>query len=214
MKRLTLVFIFVIVGVASFFIFIKLNKKSVLEEESMPKNSLEGKKAVIVVASRDFRDPEYFIPKGILEKVGFKVKTASDKPGMALGADGEKAKIDLLLKQVAVDDFDVVVFIGGPGALKHLDNEESYRIAKETVLKGKILASICISPVVLAKAGILKGKRATVWSSPMNKKPILELENNGALYEKGPVVIDGSIITANGPQAAEAFGKAIIDILK
>jgi len=180
----------------------------------MPESLQKGKKAVILVAFRDFRDPEYFIPKTILEKAGFETKTASDKSGIALGAEGGEAEIDLLLKEVVVDDFDAVVFVGGPGCLEHLNNEESYRIAKESVSKNKILASICISPIILAKAGVLKGKRATVWSSPLYKKPILDLKNNGAIYEKGPVVIDGNIITANGPKAAEEFGKTIVSLVK
>jgi len=215
MKRLTAVLLFIIIIAAIIsFIFIAQTKKSKPKEKNMPENLLKGKKAVMLVAFRDFRDPEYFIPKTILEKAGFETKTASNKSGIALGAEGGEAKINLLLKEVVVDDFDAIIFVGGPGCLEHLDNEESYRIAKEAMSKNKILASICISPIILAKAGVLKGKRATVWSSSLYKKPILDLKNNGAIYEKGPVVIDGNIITANGPKAAEEFGKTIINLVK
>jgi protease I len=61
----------------------------------------------------------------------------------------------------------------------------------------------------LAKAGVLKGKKATVWSSPMDKSPIKILTQNGAIFENLDVVVDGNIITANGPQAAEEFGIVI-----
>jgi protease I len=39
------------------------------------------------------------------------------------------------------------------------------------------------------------------------------LKQQGAHYTGKPVVVDGNLITANGPKAAEAFGKAIVSTL-
>ncbi|MEM5813391.1 MAG: DJ-1/PfpI family protein [Candidatus Aenigmatarchaeota archaeon] len=41
-----------------------------------------------------------------------------------------------------------------------------------------------------------------------------ELKKNGARYTGKDVEIDGNIITANGPQAAEKFGKEIEKALR
>ena len=182
-------------------------------EIAMPEEKLADKKIVMIIAYRDFRDEEYFVPKEILEGAGAEVKTASNQMGRALGADGGEVEIDLLVKDLNPAEFDVVVFIGGPGCLGNLDNENSYQVAKETVSQNKILASICISPIILAKAGVLKGKKATVWSSPMDRSPVKILEENGAIYQDELVVVDGKIITGNGPGAAEEFGEAIIRVL-
>lgn len=180
----------------------------------MPEKSLQGKKVVIIVAFRDFRDEEYFIPKEILEIAGIEVKTASNKKGTAIGAEGGEAKVDSLVKEINPADFDAIVFVGGPGCLESLDNEDSYKVAKETVLQGKVLAAICISPVILAKAGVLSGKRATVWDSPMGRRPVVKiLEENGAIFEDKAVVVDGKIITGNGPAAAKEFTEKIIKAL-
>jgi len=179
----------------------------------MPEKTIENKKIAMIIAHRDFRDEEYFVPKEILEGAGAEVKTASNKMGRALGADGGEVEIDLLVKDLNPADFDVVVFIGGPGCLGNLDNENSYQVAKETVSQNKILASICISPIILAKAGVLKGKKATVWSSPMDRSPVKILEENGAIYQDELVVVDGKIITGNGPGAAKEFGEAIVEVL-
>jgi len=170
-------------------------------------------KVVCIISFRDFRDPEYFIPKEILENSGFRVLTASNKIGTAIGAEGGEAKIDLLLENIKPKEFKAVIFAGGPGCLKNLDNEKSYNLIKETIKSGRILAAICISPVILAKSGVLNKKRATVWSSSLNKKPIKILRENGAIYEKKAVVSDGKIITANGPLAAKDFAKEIIRVL-
>ena len=61
----------------------------------------------------------------------------------------------------------------------------------------------------MAKSGILKGKRATVF--PGDSK---ELINNGANYTAAPVERDGNIITAAGPQAAGDFGEEIVRALR
>ena len=189
-------------------------EKTIETPEGKPSASYgAGKKIAMIIAHRDFRDEEYFVPKEILEGAGAEVKTASNQMGRALGADGGEVEIDLLVKDLNPADFDVVVFIGGPGCLGNLDNENSYQVAKETVSQNKILASICISPIILAKAGVLKGKKATVWSSPMDRSPVKILEENGAIYQDELVVVDGKIITGNGPGAAKEFGEAIVEVL-
>lgn len=172
------------------------------------------KKVLFIIAKQDFRDEEYFIPKSILEKE-FQVFTASNTNNkIALGALGGEANVDFNYENVNVDDYEAIIFVGGPGALKNLDNETSYKIAKEAVEKNKILCAICIAPTILAKAGVLKDKKATVWHTELEKGPIKVLEENGAIFVDEDVVEDGNIITANGPKSAEKFGKKILEKLK
>ncbi|HOK35530.1 MAG TPA: DJ-1/PfpI family protein [Candidatus Pacearchaeota archaeon] len=172
------------------------------------------KKALMVIAFKNFKDEEYFVPKEILEKGGVEVKTASTKLGTAFGVEGGEANVDFLISEKKlVDKFDAIIFVGGPGCLEDLDNENSYLLAKEAVAKNKLLAAICISPVILAKAGVLRDKKATVWTSPFDKSSIKILEENGAEFIDQKVVRDGKIITANGPVAAEEFGRKILENL-
>jgi len=171
------------------------------------------KKIAIIIAFRDFRDEEYFIPKQILEFVGAEVKTISTKTGQAIGSQGGDTKIDILLDNLKVFDFDAIVFVGGPGAPQYLDNEASYQVAKDAVLQGKILTAICIAPTILAKAGVLQGKKATVWSSVLDKSAVKILKENGAQYQDKNVVVDGNIITGNGPAAAKEFVETIVQVL-
>lgn len=176
-------------------------------------NNLKNKKIAIIVAFKDFRDEEHFVPKGILEGAGAEIKTASTEKGTAIGADGGEVEVDLLVKDLNPGEFEAVVFIGGPGTLKYLDNQDSYKVARETISQGKVLASICISPIILAKAGVLEGKKATVWTSSMDKSAAKILEDNGAIYQETPVVVDGKIITGVGPSAAEDFAMKIVEVL-
>jgi len=211
-NNLLFIGIIIILIIAGILIYKFLPKKEINNKEkiTMPENILQGKKVAIIMAFKDFRDAEYFVPKEILEKAGAAITSVSTQKGKALGADGGDVEINLTLEELKIDDFDGIVFIGGPGALKELDNEKSYNLIRETVSQNKVLGSICVSPVILAKAGVLKGKKATVWSSSLDRGPIKILKENGATYIPEEVVIDGNIVTGNGPDASEEFGTKLV----
>ncbi|MBC7348303.1 MAG: DJ-1/PfpI family protein, partial [Clostridia bacterium] len=78
----------------------------------------------------------------------------------------------------------------------------------EAAEQGKVLGAICLAPVTLANAGVLAGRKATVFS-PEAKR----LEAAGAKYTGAGVEIDGRIVTASGPENAKDFGEAIAALL-
>ena len=174
---------------------------------------LENKNILMIIASKNFRDEEYFIPFQIFQKEGAKIITASSKEGNVIGVHGGEAVSDLTLQKVEMKNFDAVVFIGGSGASEFFDDFDAHRIIGDVIKLDKILAAICIAPVILAKAGVLKGKNATVWSSTLDKVGVKELEVAGCdVFDKN-IVTDGNIITANGPAVAEEFAKEIIKVI-
>ena len=168
-------------------------------------------KVLFNIAPKDFQDYEYSVPKKVLEEKGVDVVTVSTA-GEARGAGGNTVDVDVLLDD-ATSEYDGIVLIGGGGAVVYFDNPKIHVLVKEFLNNNRIVAAICISPVILAKSGVLNGKKATVWSSIMDKSPIEMLEENGAIYVDEEVVTDGKIITANGPEAAENFGKKILEVL-
>jgi len=169
------------------------------------------KKVLMIIAPRDFRDEEYREPKAILEREGLKVVVASTVAGTARGMFGMQATPDTTVDKVNPAEFDAVVVIGGSGSQTHLwNNVHVHKIVKALHQQGRLVAAICISPVVLAKVGLLKGKKTTVFRTPTT---INELEKGGALISDAPVVVDGKIITGRGPEAAKEFGRKIADNL-
>jgi protease I len=165
------------------------------------------KSAVMIIAFEMFRDEEYAEPKVVLIKAGIAVTTASSKLGMATGKLGMKAKVDIALDQVHVQDYDAVLFIGGPGSFNYYDNPTCHKIAQETVKQDKVLGAICAAPGILARAGVLKGKSATMFDDTG------EIHKGGGTFIGQGVVIDGQLITATGPQTAKAWGEAIAKAL-
>lgn len=170
------------------------------------------KTILFIIAHEGFQQHEYSVPKKILEDAGIRVVTASDAPGEATGKDGTtKVAVDMTLQKVDPTVVDGIFFIGGPGALPHLDNQESNRILNEVMVLQKPYGAICISPRILAKANVLIGKKATGWNGDDALGEIFR--TNNVEYVPKPVVIDGNVITADGPDSAEAFGEAIRKVL-
>lgn len=168
------------------------------------KETMTGKK-IIFVAVPNFRDPELIIPKNILISEGAEISIASLKKGNFVGNEGTTVEADYELSEVNPNDFDAMVFVGGPGMSHELENKDLQDLAKKFYQSGKLTAAICVAPAVLANAGILKDKKATVF--PTAKGYLIEA---GADYTAQAVTIDGSIITADGPESSTAFANEII----
>ncbi|MEA1937192.1 MAG: DJ-1/PfpI family protein [Patescibacteria group bacterium] len=179
----------------------------------MEEKKLSGKNILMIIASRNFRDEEYFIPFEIFQKAGAKITTASSVKGEVVGIEGGEARSTLTLEKVAVRNFNAVVFIGGEGTKEYFENETAHKIVQDTVNANKILAAICIAPVILAKAGVLKGKTATVWSSIANKSGKEELEKAGCTVSEQRIERNEKIITADGPAVAGEFAETVIKAL-
>ncbi len=165
---------------------------------------LAGKKALMLIAADKFQDDEFAQPKAVLEKNGVKVTVASTTLSEVTGMDGATAKPDMLLKDAKAANYDAVIFVGGSGAVQYLDDPVAYRLAQETVAQGKLLGAICIAPVILTNANVLKGRKATVYPSEAQK-----LKDGGVDYTGNPVEKDGKSITADGPKSAREFGEAL-----
>jgi len=165
--------------------------------------------ALLVIAGNNFRDEELFVTKSELEKNGIKTVIASGELKESKGMLGKTAKPELLLSNADAKDYDAVIFVGGAGASEYFGDAHALSLAKSAYSSGKVVAAICIAPVILANAGILKGRRATVFES-MAKK----ITDKGAKYVDEDFVVDGKIVTADGPASSRAFSREIIKALK
>ena len=167
-----------------------------------------SKNVVMIVASENFRDEELFKTREVLEQHGAGVVVASSSLDTSKGMLGGTVKPDLLIGNVDVTKYDGVVFIGGSGAKEYWDDKVAHSIALAAVQQDKVLGAICIAPVTLARAGVLHGKKATVFPSVAD-----QLTAKGAIYIKAAVQEDGKIITADGPTSAKQFGEALAKAL-
>jgi len=166
------------------------------------------KRAALIVASQNFRDEELFETKRALDAAAVQTVTASTRIGIIMGALGNIAEANILVGQLRVEDYDAIIFIGGPGAVEYAANPAALNLAREAVRQRKILAAISTAPTILANAGVLTGVRATSFLSERNRLILA-----GAVYTGIPVEQDRLIITGSGPAASIQFGRAIADAL-
>jgi protease I len=168
-----------------------------------------AKSVLMIIAPANFRDEEFKEPYTLLTEVGVSITVASTDTVAATGMLGMVVKPDIILDQVNVDSFDAVVVIGGSGCTKLYDNTVLHKILQQFNDQGKTIGAICLAPVILARAGILADKKATVYSSAKD-----DISKCGAQYTSHDVETDGTIITASGPQAANDFARTILKALR
>jgi protease I len=172
---------------------------------------VSGRHVVIVIAPERFRDEELETPRRLLVQAGHRVSVASTRSGEAVGMLGVRIKVDATVAQVRAEECDALVIAGGSGAPAHLwDAEPLITLVKAVHTAGRPVGAICLGPPVLARAGILLRRRATCYPAD---RALLELKRGGATVVEEPVVCDGTIVTANGPEAATAFGEALAQLL-
>lgn len=180
---------------------------------------MERKSIILIVAHEGFQPTEYQGTRQALGNAGYDMKIASNKSGPATSSDcqynclvkNQEINVDLLIKDVVPENHAAIVLIGGPGALDNLDNEITYFLLKRAVANGVPVGAICISPRILAHAGILQGKNATGWDE--DKELAQVFNKHGVNYVHQDVVVDGNIVTATGPKVAQQFGEAIAKVL-
>ena len=174
----------------------------------MKMKELRGKRILMIIPSKNYRDEELNIPKKMFEDAGAIVDVASEKSGRARGMLGSRIESDFVYTEVKIDDYDAVIFVGGVGSKIFWNDPLAHTLAKEAVEKDKLLCAICLAPATLANAGVLKGKSATSYNLAS-----AALKKAGATYTGRPVEVDGRIVTGEGPRAAEEFAQTIIEQL-
>src|SRR3989344_2569139 len=168
-------------------------------------------KILMIIAPSDFRDEELLLPKRFFESKHIKVDVASETKEKARGMLGAISTPNLTLNEIDISEYDAVIFVGGAGVDKHkfYENEKCLKIAKNALMRGKVLAAICLAPKILANAELLRNRKATCFNSAINY-----IKEKGAIYIDKGVVRDINIITADGPGAAQEFAEEIYKYIK
>lgn len=162
-------------------------------------------KKVIIILADGVEEIEAVTPIDLLRRAGLQVITLGLESKSVRGSHEVIIQADQLLDNNSGIP-DAIILPGGPGHTRLKESAKVLALIKEINSKGKLCAAICAAPTVLAKAGILAGKKATCF-------PGMEQELTGATFIQEPVVKDGSIITSRGAGTAVPFSLAVIEYL-
>ncbi len=162
----------------------------------------------LVALAEGFEEIEAVSIIDILRRGGVDVDSAY-LPGefendLVLGANGITVQADMALSSAAVDEYDIIVLPGGWGGTNRLaENPLAQSLIKDFAAQGKWVAAMCAAPYALHVAGVLS-KRYTCYPSVEEQ---IRPEDRVA-DEK--VVVDGKVITSQGPGTAICFGLEIV----
>lgn len=123
------------------------------------------------------------------------------------GAHDIQVKADKRLEDVNPAEYDAVITPGGlPGTQMLAGDERVLKLVRDFFEQGKVIASICASPMVLEAAGIAGKVAGTCF-------PGIEQHVSFKSRSEDPVVRDNNVITSRGPATAIYFAFEIINAL-
>jgi 4-methyl-5(b-hydroxyethyl)-thiazole monophosphate biosynthesis len=114
--------------------------------------------------------------------------------GFSVIPDAQLADLDL-------NSFDALALPGGfegAGFYKDAYTPAFKAAIQHFSTRNKVVASVCVASLALGAAGVVKGRRATVYHQEGGKRKA-ELEAFGATFIDEAIVRDGHLITSTGP---------------
>ncbi|MCO5601690.1 hypothetical protein L7F22_055813 [Adiantum nelumboides] len=174
-------------------------------------NTLDWKAAavpkVLVPIATGSEEMEAIIIIDVLRRANMNVLVASIEQDLQVEAS-RKVKIiaDKHIEDVKDSCFDIIVLPGGmPGAERLHDCKTLKKVLRRHVKEQRPLGAICAAPAVILEAsGWLKGKKATCHPTFADTLPKKRFVNSR-------VVLDGYIITSQGPGTAMEFALCIVE---
>ena len=150
----------------------------------------------------------------VLVRGGVKVTVASVCPQGRLqvtASRGIKLVADVLLEEVAQQQFDLILLPGGlPGAEYLRDTPLLIDMLKAQQARGGWRAAICATPaVVLAHHDLIGSAQVTGYPGTEEKLPASGYRNDGVVVDEAQ-----RLITSQGPGTAVAFALAAVRMLE
>ncbi len=166
------------------------------------------RKEALIILAEGFEEIEAVTPADVLRRANVHVVLAGLTSKTVKGSRRILIETDVLLSEYQGNP-DVLIL---PGGVLGADNLHQSKLVTEWIQKiknqSKWIAAICAAPaVVLAPTGILNGHRATCYPGYEKEWPF-EIRHHA-----GAVVVDGQVITSQGPGTALDFSLAIVEQL-
>ncbi len=162
-------------------------------------------KKVCVVLTNGFEEVEAIGTFAIMRRAGLTVDIFSLAGTQAVGRFGLTCSALKPFSTLNGAEYDALVLPGGPQYAELEKHPGVQALIKQFMDANKVVAAICASPTLLGRAGYLKGKTYTCFTS-MN-------EEFGGRFTGAYVTVDGNLITGQSAAASIDFGFALVEKL-
>jgi len=166
---------------------------------------------VLVPVADDSEEIETACITDTLVRAGAEVVVASVMPSLQVRMSrGLKVVADCSIEECKGEDWDAIACPGGmPGAERLRDSATLTELLKSQAAAGKLTTSVCAAPaVIFATHGILPSK-ATCYPAPAFKEAV----QASSSWEDSTVVVEGNIITSQGPGTSLQFALKMVEAL-
>lgn len=148
---------------------------------------------VAIVLFEDFTALDAIGPYEVVSRVpGWEVTFVAHHAG-PVETDSGITSLEARAAFDQVDEVDIVLVPGGPGARAAMEHEPTLEWLRRVAPGARWVTSVCTGSLVLGAAGLLEGRRATTYWATLQR-----LRELGAEPVSERVVIDGNVITAAG----------------
>lgn len=167
---------------------------------------------VLVPIADGTEEMEAVIVIDVLRRAQVEVCVASVMPKRReiTASRGVHITADKVLEDCTDETWDMIVLPGGmPGAAYMHDSVPLIQLLRRQLNAGRQLAAICAAPaVVLGRHGLIRSATATCYPAFQQ-----ELSSQIAAVSQERVVVDGKLITSQGPGTAMEFALQLVDVL-
>lgn len=161
-------------------------------------------KTIFVFLITGFEEIEALATVDVLRRAKLDVKTVSltdDK--VVKGSHDIPVIADMMFSDFDSEKAEMLVLPGGTVAYN--DHVGVKKELLDFAKKGKMVAAICASPMVLGGLGLLEGKKATAYPG------FEQYLTKAVLHTDQAVVIDSNIITGRGPGVTIEFALTLVE---
>ncbi len=137
---------------------------------------------------------------------GIKIVTVAEQPGSVRSAQGPKTVTEYGFSECP--RLDLILLPGGIGTVKQLHNVAILEFLKDRSLSAEVTMSVCSGSAILAKAGLLDGRRAT--SNKQFFRLATSQSDKVKWIAEARWVEDGPFATSSGVSAGIDMALAII----
>ena len=142
------------------------------------------------------------------ESAPFKVFTVAQQPTTVVATGGLKVIPDFEI--AAAPRIDLLVVPGGFGTRRLLDDAATITWIQNLAGQARWITSVCTGALLLARAGLLAGRRATThWAS----LDLLGSLDNTITVERGSRYVNDGVITSAGVAAGIDMALAVVELL-
>jgi len=142
-------------------------------------------------------------------KPDIEIVTVAEESGPVASFQGPKTMAEFNYQNCP--SLDLILLPGGFGTVKELDNQAIISFLKERVPGAKVTMSVCSGSWILAKAGLLDGRRAT--SNKVYFKMATQQSDQVDWVPEARWVEDGPVFTSSGVSAGIDMALAVIAAL-